>query len=103
MSAVADGLSPAAGSLLLDILEAREPVISAITIEDHFPPPGQDLIDRGLLGRNGTVQEATMEDDAEDHPVSIVPGPDETLGYVSPASGWVTIPPHRLTQWRLDI
>lgn len=96
-----DGLSPAAGALLLDLLEQTEPVITQIALADHFPGAGAELLSRGLLLRHGSSEIVIS---AEDVPMAVIASPaGDGLGYFSPKEGWQSVPPEMLQCFRVDI
>jgi hypothetical protein len=104
MSAQPDGISRRAGSLLFDILEQREPVLSSLIMREHFPALGQKLRASGLLRRWGSELADVAGDLGMDQPVTVLPSPNgEGLGFFSGISGWVEVPPERLSRYRVDI
>src|SRR5688572_15925794 len=87
--------------LLLEILEAAEPVIAARLIQDLHPLAGTALIKRGILVSHG--HELTLADVA-DVPVTALPS-DQIggFGYFSGEEGWDEIDPDSMVHFRVDI
>src|SRR5688500_17214726 len=89
-------------ALLLQILEAPQPVISAQVIQDVHPEAGQALIGAGLLIPDGYEAAATTEDFL-DSPVTVLPCSDvNRFAHFTSTEGWVKVDPARLLRYRVN-
>lgn len=91
-------------NLLLELLEAPEPVLSGAVIADFHLEAGAALAAAGLLRPCGYVEAAPSPADHDDIPVSLVWCPvHQALGVVDPITGWVEVPHDRLLRHRLAV
>lgn len=96
--------SPKARTLLFELLEQRDPVLTATAIEMFHPDTGRALIDAGLLIPWDSENAVVDEGGYDDRLVSIATAPQgDGLGHFTPKSGWVEVPPERLTRYRIDV
>jgi hypothetical protein len=90
-------------ALLLQVLEAPQPVISAHVIQDVHPEPGQALIGAGLLIPDGHEASSATEDFL-DSPVTVLTcGDGNRFGHFTSTEGWVEIDPARLLRYRVNL
>ncbi len=87
-------------NLLLRLLEARELVYTYSALVDYFGPPGQALVDAGLIVPAGF--DRMVADDAGE-PFDVEVDPFRGLGYHSPFRGWVPVEKPQLQRYRPDL
>jgi hypothetical protein len=96
-------LGAAAISLLLDLVDAERPVLSGEALRVYFPESGGALLAAGLLTAEGHDAVQTS-DDHDDAPVRLWWSAEhQNHGYFSATSGWVTVDPAAVAQYRVDI
>jgi hypothetical protein len=93
-------LSRQSFELLLRLLEAREMVYPHSTLVGYYGPPGQELIDAGLMTPAGFGMAILDEEEDEQTPMAVEADPKRGLGYHSPLRGWVKVEKAELQRYR---
>lgn len=89
-------------ALIEAIAGTRHARVSASVLSTYRSEAGAALQERGLLVRVGDEPIAASMADHDDEPVLLSPSPDgRSVGYFSPAAGWVTLPPSDLGVFEL--
>jgi hypothetical protein len=97
-------IGPASLSLLLQLLEAPEPILSGEALHGPYCAAAGPLLAAGLLTAADYEPVTTSLADHDDSPVTLSRSDDATgFGYFSASAGWVNVPDRVLTRHRLNI
>jgi hypothetical protein len=92
----------AAVALVLTALEARRPVLSAAALE-HFSTEAAQLKANLFIKPDGFEAVTTITDHT-DGPVALIWSAEHrAYGYFSERQGWVSVPPHEIESFSVDI
>jgi hypothetical protein len=90
--------------VLLSMLEAPQPILSAAALHSFPPRIGVELMAQGFIKPAGYEAAATSIADHSDSPVTLTWSPGEqAFGYFCPAEGWITVPNADIVRYRVDL
>jgi hypothetical protein len=97
-------LAPGSVDLLLQLLEAPQPILSGEALAGPYRTAAAPLMAGGLLIPAGYEAVATSGSDHDDAPVTLSRSDDGSgFGYFSGHAGWIDVPGQTITRHRLDI
>lgn len=96
-------IDPAAGELLLNIVETADAVVSGGVLAEYFSSAGAQLRDNGLLLPHGQETATVSLTDHADESVSVIWSADHNgYGYFSPTAGWVAVTDEQIRRFRVN-